>query len=333
MKNSKKILTGVIIGLSFVSGLLIGVLVDYPKTDESKLAGTIGRVNNYRNVKVSENDIKLCSELQENNLKQKQILQYYSFHYATSAKLADDIGKALNASEQVAEFATDNKTVIESLTNFNSFLSEARKDILLALSAIKNLSKTGESIDNLLNITNNANNAIAQISFKQKLVIEFIDALSLFFETHNPADYIELKKAHDALLINQVQLAVATKDKPMLKYIDKQKLFCSKDELSQLSASSKDGLTKFAAKDLDELSAILDQEKLKILDTEIIGAVNDVEKLLSYDTEKLGGLEIEDAEKLGVIILDGEKLGRLMDNETLNCLDAEKLGYLSPWIN
>ena len=333
MKNSKKILTGVIISLSFVSGLLIGVLVDYPKTDESKLAGTIGRVNNYRNVKVSENDIKLCSELQENNLKQKQILQYYSFHYATSAKLADDIGKALNASEQVAEFATDNKTVIESLTNFNSFLSEARKDILLALSAIKNLSKTGESIDNLLNITNNANNAIAQISFKQKLVIEFIDALSLFFETHNPADYIELKKAHDALLINQVQLAVATKDKPMLKYIDKQKLFCSKDELSQLSASSKDGLTKFAAKDLDELSAILDQEKLKILDTEIIGAVNDVEKLLSYDTEKLGGLEIEDAEKLGVIILDGEKLGRLMDNETLNCLDAEKLGYLSPWIN
>jgi len=226
MNNSKKILTGVIIGLSFISGFLIGLLVDYPKTDESKLVGTIGRVNNYRNVKVSENDIKLRSELQENNLIQKQYLQYYSFQYASIAKLASDIENALNASEQVVEFSTNNKNEIESLTSLNTFLGEARKDILLALSAIKDPSETGESIGNLLN---NANNAIAQISFKQKTVIEFVDALSLFFENHNPADYIELKKAHDALLINQVQLAVITKDKPMLKYLDKQKLFCSKD--------------------------------------------------------------------------------------------------------
>ncbi len=339
MNNSKKILIGVVVVISFVVGFIFGKLIDYPKVDKSKLAGTVGRVNNYRNVKVNENDIKLRSELQENKLIQKQYLQYYSFHYTSNLKLANDIDQALNASKLVSEFSSEFKDEIESLTNFNSFLDEARNEILIALSAIKNPSESGENIGSLLN---NANNAIAQVSFKEKSVTEFVDALSLFFETNKSSNYLELKKAHDALLVNQIRQAVASNNKPMLKFLDKQKLLTSKDELSQLSSTSKDELTKLAAKDLEELSIIYDQEKLNIYDSEIIGAISDVEKLFCLDAEKLGGIEIEDAEKLGgieiedaeklgIIILDAEKLGRLLDNENLKFFDVEKLGVL--WDN
>ena len=58
MKKSSNILVGILIVFSLAIGFIIGILVDYPKPGEEALSGSIGRISNYRDVKISESDIR-----------------------------------------------------------------------------------------------------------------------------------------------------------------------------------------------------------------------------------------------------------------------------------
>ena len=63
MKKKNRSLLILTIAVSLVVGFLTGMLVDFPKTDNTQLSGTIGRVQNYKNVKVTEKDIiDFCKE-------------------------------------------------------------------------------------------------------------------------------------------------------------------------------------------------------------------------------------------------------------------------------
>ena len=73
MKTQKGVLTVLVVIVSLAAGFLIGVLVDFPKTDNTELSGTIGRVQNYKNVKITEEDIELKNQLTSDTLILKAI--------------------------------------------------------------------------------------------------------------------------------------------------------------------------------------------------------------------------------------------------------------------
>jgi hypothetical protein len=342
MKKSSKIIIGVVILLSFIIGYFLGVTIDFPNTENSKMAGTIGRMNNYRNVKVSENDIKLRSELQSNEAMLKGYQQYFSFHYTTTVKLCEDIGFAIQTSETVSEFKTTYPTVIEEIILYKQNLEQARKDILLALVSLQKLSEAnGNNIGLLIN---NANIAIAQVKYKQEDVTNFAEAIETFLKTNGSGNFADLKKAHDLLSMNQIILAAATNDKPMLKYLDK-KAFLSGSE--QLQIFDKEKLNEIIQSDFNELKFICSENKQlgSILNSEYIGNFEKQLSLIVPNIEKLGGIifnseklgAISSNEKLGAIgkdeklgaIFDAEKLGRFLNSEKLGFLSNEKLGVLN----
>ena len=75
MGNRKKYLYAIALLAVLCIGFVIGVLVDWPKGPESELAGTVGKASKYRNVKMSEKDIELRSELTRDTAQLKAMIQ------------------------------------------------------------------------------------------------------------------------------------------------------------------------------------------------------------------------------------------------------------------
>ncbi len=327
MKKRKSILNILIIALCLVVGFFIGTLVNFPPADKSELAGTIGKINNYRNVKISENDLKVRNELINNQELSIQLLKYYSFHYLNSKKITDDITLALDAVKSSPAFAETSSREVEGLDRFKTYLEEARKDFLIVISAIRNVSETDDQKIGLL--INNANTVISQTRFRGQSVLDIVDAAGLFFGSNPPEQFPELKKAHDLLLLQQIQLASGSGDKMKIKFLDKKEFLGSAPELLQLYGSQI-SLQSLIREDLTTLGIVVppDREQLAGSDNDQLGIYADLEKLgVVEDLEKLG--VCVDSEKLNVFS-DLEKLGFTWDNEKLNvCFDAEKLGLNS----
>jgi hypothetical protein len=249
MKKSGNLLTGILIALGLIIGFFAGVLVNWPPTDESKLSGTIGKVDNYRNVKVSENDINLRSELMNNNQMLDDFQRYYSFHYTNNVQKNEIINESLANFKKVEEFAKPIQEKIEALDHYNKFISEARKDILIALMALRKIAD-GSGEQSIGIPLNNANNAIAQISYKGKAILDIVESLDDFLAERQPGSFPELTKAHDKLLLCQIQTTVATNDKLMMKYLDKKEFFGSVEDIGSYSAVTQDQVSSCVVSDI-----------------------------------------------------------------------------------
>jgi len=334
MKTSTKILIVVLIALGLLVGFFIGITVDYPKTNKAELAGTIGKMNNYRNVKITENDIQLRSDLLSNNGLLKSYRSFYSFHYTSCVKLCSDLDFAVKAAENETTFREDNSMEIENLKEFRTTLEQARLDLLLAVTTLQNLSEVDQN--NLTTVLNNANIAVAQMNYKQKDILAFVEAIEKFVQGNNPSLYTELIKAHDLLTLNQIIVASATNDKPMLKAYDKKQMFSSVEKLNIISSQAdlqsaiKQDLGIIGAQDLQIIGSTEKELGIIILSVEKLGI------LLSYNTEKLGAGNAEklgaisNSENLGkIIILNTEKLGAILNSDKLGIYNTDKLGALN----
>jgi hypothetical protein len=347
MKSSTKIVIGVIIAISFILGFFIGITIDYPKTNNSELAGTIGKMSNYRNVKVTDNDIELRSELLTNDALLKNYRQFFAFHYTACVKLCDDIDFAIQSSEDIPQFREDFSMEIENVKQFRQTLEQARKDILLAITALQQL--TGSNEKNISEVINNANIAVAQIKYKQDNLLAFVESIERFLSENNSEQFSDLVKAHDQLALNQLIIASATNDKPMMKVYNHKQLLTSKEELK--TVASNEQIKTALQNDFNGLQVDLknnDQINVVIPDAAQIGnyekqlgiIIPSIEKLgvIIYGfSEKLG--EVQSNEKLGKIIESNEKLGNIIEsNEKLGnttnagnqkfILNTEKLGAL-----
>jgi hypothetical protein len=331
MKTSGKLLSvfGIIAGL--IVGFFIGISVEYPKVDNNMVSGTIGKVNNYRKAQSSITEIELKNELISDTVKLKAIQQYLNFYYLTAVKMSGDIQFVISEANAVEAFKTTNQRSITNLSSYAKFLSSARTDLLLAIAVSKEPAKTDPVM--LKDILNQANNMIAQLNFKNKTVLEFIDLLALYINDNKTDNIEELKKAHDQLVLNEINSAIITHDKPIIKSFDKKELFSDVEKLTFFDRQSLDNLMK---QDIEKLGSwdvetlgIFDTEKLGVTDKEKLNLVNDFEQLqvIMPDAERLGA-GYTDTEKLGANFTDAEKLGRIMDAEKLGrIMDAEKLGF------
>ncbi len=218
MKTSSKITIGIIITLSFAIGLLIGSIVRNKPLSKMDLVGTIGKINTNRNSKIASNDINLRSELQSNNLMMNQYQQYYSFQYQSISELKLDISEALVASSSSIEFHELNQNIIETLSDFKNILDKNSKEIFKLVTALQNLS--GSNQQNLGVLINNAGNALAQINYKEIVVVDFLDAIESFLIKNNYENYPGLISTYDVLLDHQIRRYKTTGNKPMIKYLE-----------------------------------------------------------------------------------------------------------------
>jgi len=323
MKNKTKILIAFGMVSALIIGFMIGVVVNYPKIDISSASGTIGKIKNYRNIKVSDASLKLYNDLISDTTKLKKIKNYYNFQYLTALKLSANIGNAIKEANAVSAFKEKNLNTINNLADYETFLLSARTDLLLAISAINAVKTTDPAL--YMIVSNQANNVIVQMNYKNKGIIRFIEDVSTFVTENPSVDCAGLKKIHDVLSISEVFNSAIIGDKVMLKYFDKKPLLGNNEELQLYGDQTQ--LNNSINQDAERLNRHAgDRENLGLLDKESLnGRVTDIAALnnLIFDMEKLWcdseKLGRTDSERLGIYYTDLERLGLYKD--------LEKLGY------
>lgn len=320
------IVAGILLGLAI--GFLIGTLVNFPKADQEEATGTIRKIDNYRNAKATEADIRLQNTLVSDTLTLKILQNYITFHYLDAIKIAGDIDLAVAEANAIEAFKTSGKSQIDGLTKYGLYLSSSRLYFLTALAACEDPKNTDPVL--VRNALNQVNNIIAQKNYRNRSVLEFIGQVETFMGSHGSGDYSGLKKAHDLLAVDMVHASLVTGDKVMQKFLGKQALM---SDYKKLNWYDQNQTMKQVRQDVEKLGTIADAEKLSAMDAEKIGiVVHDAAKLGVLDAEKLNGclLDVEKmgiylfVEKLGMMIVDSEKMG-FFDTEKMGAFDSEKL--------
>ncbi|MEI7831524.1 MAG: hypothetical protein WCI31_17220, partial [Prolixibacteraceae bacterium] len=250
MSKSRSLIIGIGIIAALVIGFLIGISVDYPRLSKRSVSGTIGKVNNYRNTQVSEADILLKNELAADTAKLKMLRGYFNFYYVSALKMTSDVELAVKEATSVEAFQVINKLLTASVESYGKFLLSARTDLLMALGACKSV-READPIQ-LRNTLNQGRNVVAQINYRDRVVLDFVDALSTFIKSNKPGQYEGLEKAHDLLMANEVYTALITKNKVVLKFLDKTALFSKSQE--NLNSWDQQKLSSMIQQDVEKLS-------------------------------------------------------------------------------
>ena len=222
--------------LTFVGGLLIGSMIDLPLFEKEKLSGSIGKVDRYRNVKVTEDDILLRNELVDDTAKRRQYERYLLFYYYKSLKVSFDVDEVLKKTTEAEDFAKTYYPYMNALESFKTFLVPAREDILYAMSVIVSLDENSNVP--VIGYLNQAQNAIARIKNNETVLMNLMNAIITFKESKPEGKYEALDDAHDIISMSLLQSAIITRNKPMLSYLDKKKLLNDKEGTKDLIADN-----------------------------------------------------------------------------------------------
>jgi len=312
MKTKTRIFIALGLISAMVIGFLIGINVNYPSVNSNYTTGTIGKINNYRNIKLSDADLKIHNNLISDTARVRQIKNYYNFYYLNALQMSVIIDGAIKEANSAIKFKEKNQIIIDELARYETFLSSARTDLLLALSALNSSKDLDPSLFMIL--TSQANNVVVQINYKNKYIVRFIDDVDAYVKENPSTDCGGLKKYHDILATKEAFNAAMTGDKVLLKYFDKKPLFGKKEDMqlnfqNQLDILMQNDvkiLNLNAGQDKKALLVICSTDRLNttLLDVKSLNYFYDSEVLGSYDVERLGMLPISDAERLGYIPMD-----------------------------
>jgi hypothetical protein len=318
MKKKNPTQTLLIVIAALVAGFLIGFSINNLPPYSDDLAGSIGKVDRYRNVKITEDDIMLRNELVDDAEKRTQYGNYLMYYYYRSLKTSTDVEQVLDLSKQVDEFSNYYVPYATALTSFSTYLEAARLDLLRAVSLVMDI----ENQPNvpIIQELNQAQNAISRIRNHDATLMNFMDAIGSYIELHPDASLPELKDAHDILAINLMQSALLTQNKPVLSYLERKKLQNEKGDYAEAISSS--------SLDAFQSMLLLDAENLGFFSMEQLGTgYTDIEKLhLLFSNDQLSGIIWTDAENLG-LLYNAENLQSVWGNmENLGVLfDAEMM--------
>jgi hypothetical protein len=232
MKKLPALPTIIIATVALIVGILIGYSLRSTSPSGEELAGTIGKVDRYRNVKVSQNDILLRNELVDDTIKRNQYEKYLMYYYYASLKTSSDLEQVLTKVKTVDDFQKISAQHDKRLSNLQEYHTNARPDILKALNLLVSMNKNqNEPVIDQLNL---AQNIISRIKNQSEILIDYMNVISAFVESHPAGKNSELANAYDILNINVIQQALVTHDKPVLKYFHDKQLMNSKEGVKEL---------------------------------------------------------------------------------------------------
>ena len=309
MKKRNGLLLTLAVIASLAIGFLIGIMVDIPKTDNTQVAGTIGKIQNYKNVKITEQDIQLKNELMADSVLLKAIGNYFNYYYVSAVSQGDRIKYALKELDPEQEFKAFSGMTLTEFAGYGTFLENARKDLMLAVALCKFPNDVHPVL--LRNAITQANNVIAQMNYRKQAVLNLIDNLDTFIGQKSKDVPVVLANVHAVLSCDQIINAVALNDKVVLKYFDRKKLYTTEIKASSLA-------------DMQGSSSVLQGyiiHDAAILKDQMIGSSSSLGiDPIQLDQENLGFL-IEDAALIGTqFLLDAGNLQGFIGS-------ASELGY------
>ncbi|MDA3927697.1 MAG: hypothetical protein PF541_01975 [Prolixibacteraceae bacterium] len=309
MKKSTNLFIALAIVIGLIIGFLVGISVDFPDPQSAELSGTIGRINNYSNVSLSDEDIQLRDDLLNDIERQEAYANYYSFHYGAAAELTAALEVAVKASENLSDFKNINQAIINNLKRYQQSIGQSRKELLLALNVLQSADKVDPS--DFGEILNNANIAIAQMNYNDETIVNFIDEAGNYLTGKSGSKIVLLSKAYNHLLLLQATKAIACNNKPKMKYLDKKELFALSEELSFRLSQEK--LNDIVSIDQVSLKYVMSNEMLEIVkinSEEILKAISigNAEQLKFMSNGSLGSTI--DIEKLRTSVM-GSEIGQL----------------------
>lgn len=309
MKKRNGLLLTLAVIASLAIGFLIGIMVDIPKTDNTQVAGTIGKIQNYKNVKITEQDIQLKNELMADSVLLKAIGNYFNYYYVSAVSQGDRIKYALKELDPEQEFKAFSGMTLTEFAGYGTFLENARKDLMLAVALCKFPNDVHPVL--LRNAITQANNVIAQMNYRKQAVLNLIDNLDTFIGQKSKDVPVVLANVHAVLSCDQIINAVALNDKVVLKYFDRKKLYTTEIKASSLA-------------DMQGSSSVLQGyiiHDAAILKDQIFGSSSSLGiDPIQLDQENLGFL-IEDAALIGTqFLLDAGNLQGFIGS-------ASELGY------
>ena len=321
MKTKSNLFIASAILLALVAGFLIGISVEYPKINSDELSGTVGKVNNYRNAKASEEDIRLKDQIVADTVMAREIKKYIELQYVKAVQLSAVLSQASDEIEKEKNFKAKNPELLSIVGKYKEFVETSKPNFLLVVAAFSNAKEVNPVL--LRHSFIRAKEIIAQMNYGNKSILSLISKLEDYITKERSADK-QIMLAHDLLVRNQVGNALMFQDKLLMKYFEKKKMFGS-----DFPVTSNTNLDESIRKDMESLKGI------EIEDFEQLGAA-------FYDQEKLGFDNIEslsagytEASTLGVMdiehlgIFDFEKLGAVLSNESLGIIyDMENLGII-----
>jgi hypothetical protein len=213
---------GLAAAVALIAGLFIGLAISGFRIPADNLSGTIGKVDRYRNVQVTDDDILLRNELAEDTVKRNQYEKYLMYYYYQSLKTAYDVEQVISKTKEVPAFADVNGQFLNALDKTGSSIEKARMDILIALNLIMVIDDNPNVP--IIDFLNKANNGIARLRSYDQLLLDYMNTMAVYMDAHPGLDLQSLKDAHDILSINVMQSAILTQNKPILNYLDKKKL-------------------------------------------------------------------------------------------------------------
>jgi hypothetical protein len=256
MKKITYLQAGIIAVLTLTIGVLMGLFIDLPKTKNDELTGSIGKVDRFRNVQITEDDIMLRNELVEDTAKRTQYEKYLLFNYYQALKTSSDVERVLAIATEEIDFEKVYYPYSNALTNFKTYLESARVDILSALNLILTIDQNQDVP--VVDYLNKAQNAIARIRNHDAVLMNYMNAMATYIES-NPESYLnDLNDAHDILALNVMHSAVLTQNKPVLSYLEKKKLLNDKEGMKEVVAEAqlKSYLNDHFIMDVESLNAL-----------------------------------------------------------------------------
>jgi hypothetical protein len=316
MKNKSTLLVATGILTAFAAGIILGLALTNPGLSVTETVATIGRVDKYRNVRITEQDIELRNELLADPSLKESYKNHLLYEYAANVKLADDIRFALEAAGRAGAFRISHARTLDRLEDYSLFLDNARLQLLEVLATL-------EALDNQSKIAlqaamNNAANAMAQTSDRSHVLFDFIVAVEQFFDQEDRGDHPEMARAHDLLFSNLFVASIINQNTPALNALS-EKSVLTEDENLAFYAETLQGII---ATDVARLGVAFDREGLQGLlsssDLLSLLVILNSENLQFYlDAEQLGtiwshadilGAGFPDAAALQDIVSDKERI-------------------------
>ncbi|MBP7508099.1 MAG: hypothetical protein KA807_09780 [Prolixibacteraceae bacterium] len=251
MTKNEKLRTVLFVIIGLLIGFTAGVLVKNSGIDGNSAKGTISKVNNYRNVKITDEDIKLRSELLSDSNIYNGYKNYFNFHYITASAMTSALESAIKASEGLADFKNMNGELIDGLKSYYNSMGQLRSEIMIAIAFLSELGNADPS--DVYMAIENANTSISQMNYKDNSVIFFLDEAGRYLSSKNGNNLQLFNKAYSHLLTVQGVKAAAVKDKPRMKYLSEKQLTAS---VGELHAFDKDNLSLYISNDISGLKEI-----------------------------------------------------------------------------
>ncbi len=291
---------------ALVVGFLIGYSINRIPPAEDNIAGSIGKLDRYRNIKISQEDIQLRNALLDDSLKRNQYEQYLMYYYYQALRTSTDAQQVLSRTTKVEDFNKLYYPYADALEQYSQYLEAARNDIFEALTLIVSLDDN-ETLP-VIHYLNQAQNAIARIKHHDAILMNYMKAMASYLDENRQSNNELLEEAHDILLFNLANGAILSQNKPVLSYLDKQQF--------KSSGESRKTITSEVAFHAIDQQFMLDAELLGF-DFPCICNMEELTAVMMNNIEQLNFIFGE--EQMGTILLipSTETLGLMQFNEQL----------------